>query len=891
MYEPGTALGPYRLVRPLGAGGMGQVYLATDDRLGRQVAIKILTSDLALLPDLRMRFEREARAVAALGHPHICVLHDVGHHHGADFLVMEYLEGETLSDRLRSGPLPLKQLLTYAIEIADALNAAHRQDIFHRDLKPSNVMLTKVGVKLVDFGLARVRQSVVEGFAGETRAQLTSQGMILGTAAYMAPEQIEGRDADHRSDIFAFGAVFYEMATGRRAFDGPSPAATMGAVLHVEPPPIATVRPELGGWAAGIEHVVRKCLAKDAGARWQSTADLVDELRWLASDVSALTSGTRRPPAAARPRLQALALRGAALIAIAAASFVAVWWTAKPEATPSPHVRFSAYLPPGVEAVRSGRGLLAGSQVAVSPDGRQIAVIAAGAVGPQLWIRPVGRFEAQPLEGPRDVAWSYPFWSADGHFVGMFSGGKLRKVRAGGGPDTIICDAPAGHGGTWSASNVIVFAPDVSGPLLQVAAGGGTPQPATTLDQSRQETAHRWPHFLPDGDHFVYTAERASGQSLVVIGSLRSRETRVLFEAGSSALFAAGHLLFADSGALIAQLFDSRGLRLTGERFQIAAQVGVSADKYLSASVSQNGVLVYGRPGARPTSRLTTFSREGKQLAIIADPAALILNASPSPDGATVAAAIQGLASAADLWLLDVGRHSRARLTFDTAEDSTPVWSPDGRTIVFSSDRRETVDLYLKASNGLGREELLWSAPGSQYATDWSPDGKYVLVDDEHAANIDVFLVPTAGDRRPVPLLNSSARETQARFSPDGRWVAYVSDDSGSWEVFVQPFPASGSKWQVSNGHGGYPYWSADGRELFYLRLTDSMLMSTGFNPEAPFRQDDPRPLFRTGIGTAVGRHQYFVDRTARRFSVNAVSETGALPPPVVVVNWPAAPR
>ena len=892
MPEPGAALGPYRLIRPLGAGGMGEVYLATDDRLGRNVAIKILPSDLALLPDFRLRFEREARTVAALGHPHICVLHDVGHHEGIDFLVMEYLEGETLNDRLRRGPLPLKQLLVYAIEIADALNAAHRQGICHRDLKPSNVMLTKVGVKLVDFGLARVRQSIVEGFAGETRAQLTGHGTILGTAHYMAPEQIEGRDADHRSDIFAFGTVFYEMATGRRAFDGASAAAIMGAVLHVEPPPIETLRPELGAWADGIEHVLRKCLAKDADARWQSTADLADELRWLASGASTVSSAVRPAPVAGRRRVRPAVLRAAALIALAAVSAATAWWTVRPAETALPHVQFTAYLPPGVAPVRSGRGSLAGSQVAVSPDGQQIATIGTSTAGPQLLIRPVGQFEAQLLDHPRGVGWSYPFWSADGRFIAIFSGGKLRKVRASGGPDAIVCDAPAGRGGSWSGANVIVFAPDADGPLFQVSAAGGVPQPVTALDRSRGETAHRWPHFLPDDDHFLYTAERAAGRSLIMLGSLRSRETRVLLEADSSAIYANNHLLFADEGALVAQPFDARRLQLTGERFAVVEHVARSREEYVSASVSRNDVLVYGRPGPRPASRLLAFSRGGEQIEATAEPAALIQNVSLSPDGTMVAASIQTATGPADLWLLDLERRSRTRLTFDEAEDSTPVWSPDGRQIVFSSDRRDSVDLYLKRSNGLGAEHLLWSAPGTQYATDWSPDGKHILVDDEvTATKLDVLLLTVDGERRVVPLLNGSARETQARFSPDGRWIAYVSDESGAWEVYIQPFPLTGGKWQVSAGDGGYPYWRADGRELFYLRLNDSTLMSVPFDPAGPFRRPEPAPLFRTGIGTSIGRHQYFADRAARRFFVNAVSDTGAIPPPTVVVNWLLAQR
>ena len=593
----GTRLGPYEIAEAIGAGGMGEVYRARDTRLDRTVAIKVLPSQFAADPELRARFDREARAVSSLNHPHICALYDVGSESGTDFLVLEYLEGETLAERIaRIGALPPLDALKIGSEICSALDRAHRAGIVHRDLKPANVMLTKGGAKLLDFGLAKTAAPVVTAtglsMMPTTPHGVTQQGAILGTFQYMAPEQIEGLEADARTDIFAFGALLFEMLTGRPAFEGKTRASLLGAILKDEPPRVSTLQPVA---PANLDRVVSTCLAKDPDDRYQSARDLLRDLQWIASGAD---SAGGMPAAAVLPSSRAPWLvTGALAIALLAAAVVVVRHARETPAAADP-IQFTIPVPENAQLggpVGNGSGVAA--QVSISPDGRHVVFVATQNTF-TLWIRSLGEVTPRSIAGTEGAA--FPFWSPDSRFIGFFADGKLRKVQMSGGPPTILCEALSGRGGTWNENNVIVFDPAPTGALLQVSAAGGVPAPVTTLDMSYGETNHRFPHFLPDGRHFFYTAVTgASGSapkpSLIKIGALDSSDTSTLFAAESSAAYAVGHLLFLRDTALMAQPFDSASRRVTGDPFPIADQVASEGSRYVTFAVSPSGALVYGR--------------------------------------------------------------------------------------------------------------------------------------------------------------------------------------------------------------------------------------------------------------------------------------------------------
>ena len=563
----GTRLGPYEIASAVGAGGMGEVYRARDTRLDRTVAIKVLPQHLADTPEARQRFEREARAVSALNHPHICTLHDVGSQDGTEFLVMEYLEGETLAARLEKGPLPLEQVLKLGVEISDALDKAHRQGIIHRDLKPGNIMLTKSGAKLLDFGLAKAAlplASVATLTAAVTRTTpVTQQGTIVGTFQYMSPEQVEGKEVDARSDIFSFGAVLYEMVTGQRAFQGKSQLSVASAILEKEPAPISTAKPMTPPM---MERAVNRCLAKEPDDRWQTARDLELELKWIAGSGS--QSAVAAPVIARNKIRELVAWIVAGVCALAAVTFGVLHWSHTPE---KPRVVRSY-----VKATLSSGFLFSGqvSGFALSPDGLRLAYVALNANGKGgLWVRPLDSLQAQPLAGTDDA--SYPFWSPDSRTIGFFAGGKLKRIEASGGPPLTLCDAPLPRGGSWSQAEEILFAPNLNAPLFRVPASGGTATPVTSLDAAKGEVTHRWPQFLPDGRHFLYLAGSPYGlkenpMNSVVVGSLDSKERKLLMHTHSSATYASGHILFLRQNTLMAQPFDAKRLEFTGEAFPVA---------------------------------------------------------------------------------------------------------------------------------------------------------------------------------------------------------------------------------------------------------------------------------------------------------------------------------
>ena len=819
----GTRLGPYEILAPLGAGGMGEVYRARDTRLNRTVAIKVLPSHLSSNNELRQRFEREARAISNLSHPYICTLHDVGHQDGVDYLVMEFIEGETLADRLSKGALPTEQVLRYGIQISDALDKAHRAGIVHRDLKPGNIMLTKVGAKLLDFGLAKLHggdctiASSLTSLPTE-RHSITGEGVIMGTFQYMAPEQLEGREVDARTDIFAFGGVVYEMATGKRAFTGKSQASLIGAILKDNPPPISSIQPMA---PPALDRVVRKCLAKDPDERWQSAHDLMDELRWIAE----AGSSAGIPPAVGaerkkRERIAWLALT-VLLFVTALTLGIAYYWRTPVEVRA---IR-SFIMPPEKSSFNFVRF---GASMTVSPDGTRLAFVAATAEGRNLlWVRSLAGLSAQALPGTEAAA--YPFWSPDSRFLGFFAQGKLKRIDASGGPPLTLCDAPQGRGGAWNRDGLIVFSPGISSALHRVIDLGGASSPVTDLDETRGEASHRFPTFLPDGHHFLYLGggNFFTGEGTAVYAaSLESKESKLVMRADSNVQYAQGYLLYLRGTTLMARPFDAKRLETVGEAFPLAEQVQ-HAPRGLTAGVfsaSENGILAYQMGKSMGNSQLAWFDRSGVQLGVLGDQA-LYSNPRLSPDGkmATVSV-IDPESGRPDIWLYDVARARRTRLTFDSSEERALAWSHDGSRIAFSSNRKGHFDIYQKASSGAGSDELLLESEFDKQPSSWSRDGRFLLYwTNDPKTLADIWVLPLSGDRKPSPFLNTEFNEGNGQFSPDGRWVAYFSTESDRVELYVAPFSGPGGKRQISTSGATPPAkWRADGKELFYLAPTTS---------------------------------------------------------------------
>jgi serine/threonine protein kinase len=885
----GIRLGPYEILAPLGAGGMGEVYRARDTRLDRAVAIKVLPAHLSDNPELRQRFEREARAVSSLQHPHICTLHDVGQQDGIDYLVMEYIDGQSLADRLAKGSLPTQQVLRYAIEIADALDRAHRVGITHRDLKPGNVMLTKSGAKLLDFGLAKFRGSDSSLNLSLTslpteRRDITAEGAILGTFQYMAPEQLEGREADARTDIFAFGAVVYEMATGKKAFTGQSQASLIGAILHKEPQPISTIQPMT---PPALDRVVKQCLAKDPDERWQSAHDLMNELKWISdsgSEVSLPESVVAHRKS--RERMAWITAIVLLLALLAALPFVIAYFS-------RPTTRQNVVR--SIMSTPENAHLLSFNNMAVSPDGLRLAFVAIGANGVQsLWLRPLGALSAQPLAGTEGAI--SPFWSPDSRFIGFFANGKLKKIDAAGGSPQTLCPAPNGRGGTWNRDGAIVFAPDILSPLYRVPQGGGAPAPLP-LDQSRNEKVYHFPYFLPDGRHFLYRAgvttayARDKGNGIYA-GSLDSSEYKLILNDDTYAIYASGHLLFWRDGALMAQPFDVESLQLSGEAVPIAEQVQMNLSEVrASFSVSENGVLVFQRgTSVGAVTQLTWFERDGKQAGKLGEPA---FGASPniSPDGQRVAAMLFDIqAGSTDLWLYDSTLARKSRFTFDPAFDTSPIWSPDGRSIAFCSDRKARLkyNLYLKDANGARDEDLLFESDEYKRPTSWSADGHFLAYtsSDGPSGKGDIWIFPFSGERKPFQFTHTAQFDEQrARFSPNGRFVAYDSDESGSRQVYVTSFPGPGGKLQVSTNGGEDPVWRRDGKELFFLfegKLMAAEVKANGSGVDI----GNAQLLFDAHSGFGPYAH-YDVTPDGKRFLVATVGE-GRSAPMNLVLNWTA---
>ena len=916
---PGTRLGPYEILSPLGAGGMGEVYRARDPRLDRDVALKVLLEEFFEGEERRQRFEREARLLAALNHPGIAAIYSFEEIPSSSststrhLLVMELVEGEGLDARIASGPLPLEESLSLARQIAEALEAAHEKGIVHRDLKPANVRITPEGrLKVLDFGLAKIFEgdpgasSPSISYSPTLTARATAAGMILGTAAYMSPEQARGKPVDKRTDVWAFGCVLFEMLAGKRAFEGETVSDTLASILKEEPdwgalPP---------GTPEKVRVILRKCLRRDAKQRLHDIADARLDLEELSS-AGASTSSSQLPfeektavpgPTVGRSA-SASRERGsknvlslyfpwaiAAACAAAAGGFGVLALRAR---APEERVFRATINPPDgtvfvVDTTQPGPPVL-------SPDGRRLAFTARGADAKvRLYVRSLDSSEAQALTGTEGA--QYPFWSPDSRFLGFGADQKLKRIEASGGPPSILCattDFP--KGGAWSPAGVIVFAPAAGGPLHVVSENGGESKPITKLDGKRGDNSHRLPFFLPDGRHFLYLARLSSAQpaegNQILAGSVDGGESKPILRSPAAAEYASGNLLFLRDRALMAQRFDPERLALQGEARPVVDNVTVLTGAAKAVfSASRTGVLV-AQVGAAVDlgAQLDWTDRAGKTLGTLADRAAYD-EVSVSPDGRNVAvSAIDLKAGTHDIWICDVARNLKTRFTFDPGEELSPRWSPDGRSVVYVAGRGKQQGFYRKSIEGSGVEELLYASETIKLPSGFSPDGKLLAFQELGAeTNFDIWILPLTGDRKPYPFLRTNFEEDNAVFSPDGKWLAYNSNESGRYEVYVTPFPGPGRKWQVSIQGGAYPSWRLGGKEILYQELQSNKI----FSVPVAFRSDTPDFGKSTELFVATppltGIAARF-DSTAdgKKFILirpNQTRETGSL---TLVVNWP----
>jgi Tol biopolymer transport system component/predicted Ser/Thr protein kinase len=882
----GSRLGPYEIVAPIGAGGMGEVYRAKDTRLDRTVAVKVLPSHLSSSPDSRERFDREARTISQLSHPHICALYDVGHHDGVDYLVMEYLEGETLAERLLKGPLPFNQVLRYGIEIADALDKAHRHGIVHRDLKPGNVMITKSGVKLLDFGLAKAiapsSSPALTSFPTMGPA-VTHAGTILGTFQYMAPEQLEGREADARSDIFGFGAVLYEMATGQKAFSGATQASLIGSILRDEPRPISEVQRMT---PRAFDRVVQTCLAKDPDDRWQTARDVALQLEWVERDRTAET-------AAAVPIRRA---RSAAVIpwVVAAIGFVLAVLAVTTFARKTPRREVvRAFLPPPANSFFHFLDANSGT-VAVSPDGRRLAFSVIDPEGKTLlWYRDLDAPTPVPIPGTDEA--TFPFWSPDSRSLGFFSRGRLKVVEASGSAPAprALADVVVARGGSWSADGTILFGPSVRHHLMRVPAAGGNAVAVTQLEKGQIE--HSSPWFLPDGRRFLYRARFfETERNALYLGSLDSKERRLVLQIDSDVAYSSsGHILFRRGDRLMAARFDAGEGRIEGEPVELAQGVEHFPPTGKTVfSVTEN-LLAYAHRSELRLSRLAWFDRTGRELGELAPPA-VYHGPTLSPDGRKVAVSlIEQLAIPPDVWIYDAALRTGTRLTRGRLAELMPVFSPDGRRVVFISNQKGPFDLHEISTAAGGEEKTLLESENWKWPTDFSPDGRFLLFREFNRETLgDLRVLPLSGEPRPRDFVATRYNEESGDFSPDGRWVAYASDESGRMEIYVSSFAEAGRRYRVSSGGGGYPRWSHDGGELFYLVGGKTMTAVSVRLAGADLAFGSPLPLFDVRVQMLVDSHfrpsKYDVSADGR-FLIAVRASDEPPPPLVLVLNWAEA--
>ena len=877
----GRNLAHYRVTAAIGAGGMGEVYRATDTKLGREVALKILPPDVRQDPARLARFRREARLVASLNHPNIAAIHGLEEAEGMPFLALELVEGEDLAERLARGSIPVDDVLGIARQITDALAEAHAKGIVHRDLKPANVKLTPDGkVKVLDFGLAKAyaKDAASDSAADLSRSPTlahggTLAGTILGTAAYMAPEQAKGGDVDKRADIWAFGCVLYEMVAGRRPFVGASVSDTLAEVLKGEPDwtklPAAT--------PPALRRLLRRCLVKDRGQRLADVADARLELEEARAGTAGESNGPR-PTSRLRERLT-----WAAALALLAGAASVLALRERP-APPAREMRVEITTP-------QTRDL---ASLAISPDGQEVAFVAATAGRPCLWLRSLESGSARPLAGTDGAA--FPFWSPDGRSLGFFTDdSKLKRIDLDGGTVRVLANSPLPRGGAWNRDDTILFAP-LTGPIFRIPAAGGEPAAVTRLEP--RHSSHAFPWFLPDGDHFVYYATGSPEARGVYLARLGAETGRRLLDADAPAVFAPqGYLLFVRGGTLFAQRLDPARLELAGQPFPVADSIAmgqVAISQVAAASVAASGQIVYRTGGDAERRQFLWFDRAGKSLGKASEPdSAFPGSPSLSPDGRRLAMH-RVVAGNVDIWMLELERGALSRFTSNAANEIWPIWSPDARRIFFSSNRDGSYALYEKASDGAADQKLVLAMRA--HPEDWSRDGRLLLIQArELKSGSDLWVLPIGQGGEPHPVLRTEFEEWGGQFSPDGRWLAYASTESGRAEVYLQPFPGPGAKAPVSVGGGAQVRWRSDGKELFFIAL-DNRLMAVPISLPADggsARVGAPAPLFLTHIGGAVQnttRQQYFVSQDGRRFLINSMLEGTPSSPITLILNWKPRP-
>jgi serine/threonine protein kinase len=862
---------------------MGEVYRARDERLGRDVAIKVLPDNLSKNEEVRRRFEREARTISQLSHPHICAIYDVGNQDGVEYLVMEYLEGETLGGRLAKGPLPLEQTLRYGAEIADALEKAHRQGIVHRDLKPGNVMLTSSGVKLLDFGLAKAiapempASDLTSNPTAAARSDLTQEGTLLGTLPYMAPEQLEAKEADGRTDIFALGATLYEMATGRKAFSGSSRASLVSAILRDEPAPISRIQPMT---PHALDHVVRKCMAKDPEDRWQNAQDLGSELKWIAEVGSQVGMAVPGIPLSRRRERLAWVVATTLFLALLASLLLA---SRRGREAPKA-IRFSVASPEKAEFLRHP----ASNSLALSPDGSSLAFVAATGGRTSLWVRPLDALAAVRLNGTEDAIG--PFWSPDGRSIGFFALGKLQRIAAAGGPPQALCDIAFGNSATWGRDGTILFTEWEGGRegIYRVSADGGAATRVTSYDRARGERSQAWPVFLPDGRRFLYLSGAFDGlkeSRSLWVGSLGSRQTQRVVAVDSRVAYCLpGYLLFARDGSLLAQPFDAEALRMKGDPIPVGESIWFfRATGNAAFSVSENGSVVY-QAGPNPT-RLAWRDRSGRETGTIGAPA-LFGRPRISPDGASIAVEVaDSRIGNRDIWIYDGERGLAKRFTAVStdADAVSAVWSRGGDRIAFASGAKSALDIFVKSVNGNDSERLLLKQKGVQLPSDWSPDGSRIVYEDVspgRSAKKQLWVLSLTGKPEGTPLLRTPFSASAARYSPDGEWIAFVSEESGRPEVYVAPANGQGGMRRVSDSGGSLPRWRRDGKELIYL-AANGALLAIPTRTTGGFEAGSPAVLFTANPPP----DDYDVSPDGRRFLFQERAPERDVPL-TVVVNW-----
>jgi serine/threonine protein kinase/Tol biopolymer transport system component len=871
-------LGPYEILSPLGAGGMGEVWRARDTRLNRDVAIKVLPESFAQDADRLRRFEQEARATSALNHPNILTVYDIGNYEGSPYIVTELLEGAELRELMRQGTINQRRAVDYARQIAEGLAAAHERGIVHRDLKPENLFVTTDGrVKILDFGLAKLRPPQAKSTEAPTQKMITDPGTVMGTVGYMAPEQVCGKETDNRSDIFAFGVILYEMLSGQPPFSGDSGVEVMNAILKEDPPELDESNKQIN---PQLTNILRRCLEKRPGQRFQSASDLGFALAAASTTSSSRLEIAPALPAHKRERLVWLAI--ASLLGIL--GFAGAYFIRDPVTNDARVMKFSIP-PPEKTSFES---------IAVSPDGRHLAFTAATGGKVQLWVRAFDSIEARALTGTHGAR--ALFWSPDSRFIGFFADDKLKKIEATGGPAQTLCDAPLPLSGAWSRNGVILFGQSGIG-LSRISDKGGEVTAVTTLDRSRQEIAHGSPTFLPDGRHFFF--DIASGQKEtrgVYLGSLDGTLKRRLLEEVTGIKYTAaargGWLVFGRDGALLARPFDIGRLDFTGEQLILSDKVGRDNffDSYSTFSLSDNGVLVFDPSIERRRRQYRWVDRRGQQFNLLDVPAGLF-NIWLSPDEKRfIADRTDPQTNTFDLWLFELAGGTEQRFTLDPADDFSPVWSPDGSRIVWASTREDVVaNLYQRAANLAGEPKPLWKSDQSKIPTDWSRDGRFIIYHQyDPKTKFDVWVFPLTGsdEAKPIPTVKTEANEMAGSLSPDGHWLAYVSNASGRHEIYVQSFPDGGGKRQVSTGGGNSPRWRRDGKELFYY-AEDGKLMAAPVRSGESFETGAAVSLFEFRAGTPPAAFTpYVVKDDGQRFLINTVVETEPNAPLTVVINW-----